>query len=109
MKLINLIATTGILLALAFSQAQAAPAASEAGTVADSPGAASAAPSIKSIDKHFLLSRSSPVYQRPDNTSEVIAHVKKRRHIHVIGITGDWLQVKLPGDKVGFIPTRAAE
>ncbi len=30
-------------------------------------------------------------------------------HVHVIGITGDWLQVKLPGDKVGFIPTRAAE
>jgi hypothetical protein len=39
----------------------------------------------------------------------VVAHVKRRTYVDVIGITGDWLQIKLPSGKIGFIPTHAAE
>ena len=39
----------------------------------------------------------------------MVARVKAKTHVAVIGITGDWLQIKLSSDKVGFIPTHAAE
>jgi len=39
----------------------------------------------------------------------VVAHVKAKSRVAVIGITGDWLQIKLSSGKVGFIPTHAAE
>jgi len=38
-----------------------------------------------------------------------VAHVHKHKYVHVIGITGDWLQVELKTGVVGFIPISAAE
>jgi hypothetical protein len=39
----------------------------------------------------------------------VVAHVHRRKYVQVIGIAGDWLQVKLKTGVVGFIPISAAE
>jgi hypothetical protein len=39
----------------------------------------------------------------------VLSQIKRRTHVDVIGITGDWLQIKLPSGKIGFIPTHAAD
>jgi hypothetical protein len=110
MRLIKIIASAGIVLVLASVKTQAEPAS------APGPRAATAAsntpavpPAIKPVKKRFLLSRSSAVYQQPDSTSAVVTHVKRRTHVDVIGIAGDWLQIKLRSGKIGFIPTNAAE
>jgi tetratricopeptide (TPR) repeat protein len=64
---------------------------------------------IKPLDKKFLLTHDSEVYANPDNSGAVLAHVHHRKFVHVIGIAGDWLQIKLKTGVVGFIPTSAAE
>jgi len=103
-------ASVGIVLLLASARTRAAPtSAPDPSAATAASNASSAAPSIKPIKKRFLLSHSSGVYQRPDARSTVVAHVKAKSRVAVIGITGDWLQIKLSSGKVGFIPTHAAE
>ena len=76
--------------------------------------AATAAPApstrkIKAVDKKFELTHNSPVYENPDSTSRVVGQVRRHKWVHVIGISGNWLQIKLRNGTVGFIPTSAAE
>ncbi|MHB8381452.1 MAG: tetratricopeptide repeat protein [Candidatus Binataceae bacterium] len=77
-------------------------------TPASAPAPA-AAPIIKPLNKLFLLTRSSPVYLNPDAGSTIIAQVRRRKYVHVIGITGNFLQIRLRNKSVGFIPVTAAE
>lgn len=109
MKLTTLLAILVLVVALAAVKTQAAPASSSDSGSAAAYGDASTVPSIKPISKRFLLSHSSAVYKHPDKTSAVVAHVKARTHVNVIGITGDWLQIKVAHGTVGFIPETAAE
>jgi tetratricopeptide (TPR) repeat protein len=95
-------------------QAGAPPAAAPAaGASAEAPApaaAATAAPlKIKQVNKLFLLTKNSPVYENPDPTSRQIARVKRKKYVHVIGITGSYLQIKLRNGTIGFIPISAAE
>jgi tetratricopeptide (TPR) repeat protein len=79
---------------------------------AEAPTPAAAAPGtykIKAVNKKFELTHDSPVYQAPDSTSATLSKVHRRRWVHVIGISGDWLQIKLRNGTVGFIPMSAAE
>jgi len=71
--------------------------------------AAPSAPKVKPVDRKFLLTHDSPVYENPDSSSRVVAHVHKRGFVHVIGIAGDLLQIKLRSGIVGFIPIKTAE
>ena len=71
--------------------------------------AAAAAPIIRPLNKLFLLTKSSAVYQNPDAASAVIAQVKRRKYVHVIGITGNFLQIRLRNKSIGFIPVNVAE
>ena len=95
---------------LATPTAESSPAAMAppAGSPMTSPSMA-AAPVVKPIDKKFLLTRNSPVYQNADSSSPVVAQVHRRKYVHVIGITGNWLQIRMRNGTVGFIPTSAAE
>ena len=77
-------------------------------TVASVPGPA-AAPEIKPLNKLFLLTKNSPVYQNPDVASSTIGQVRRRKYVHVTGIAGDYLQIKLKNGMIGFIPVAAAE
>lgn len=84
-----------------------------ASTPAAAPVTASAAPpahpAIKPLNKLFLLTKSSSVYQNPDTSSAVLAHVRRKKYVHVTGISGNYLRIKLRNGTVGFIPTTAAE
>jgi tetratricopeptide (TPR) repeat protein len=76
--------------------------------------AAAAAPAggavkVKTINKLFLLTSDSPVYENADTNSAVVAQVKKKKYIHAIGIAGNWLQIKMRNGTIGFIPIAAAE
>ena len=70
---------------------------------------ATPAPKIKPLNKVFLLTHDSPLYQNPDASSAVLAHVRRRKYVNVIGIEGAWLQVKLKDGTVGLVPVSAAE
>jgi tetratricopeptide (TPR) repeat protein len=76
-------------------------------TTASAPPAA--APQVKPLNKLFLLTKNSPVYQNPDETSSTIGQVRRRKYVHVTGIAGDYLQIRLKNGTVGFIPEAAAE
>jgi tetratricopeptide (TPR) repeat protein len=69
----------------------------------------STAPKIKPLNKLFLLTKNSPVYVNPDETSSTVGQVRRKKYVHVTGITGDYLQIKLKNGTVGFIPVSAAE
>jgi len=64
---------------------------------------------IKPLNKLFLLTKNSPVYQGPDQTSAVVAQVRSKKYVHVTGIAGDYLQIRLKNGTIGFIPVAAAE
>ncbi len=64
---------------------------------------------IKPLNKLFLLTKNSPVYQNPDETSSTIGQVRRKKYVHVTGISGDYLRVSLRNGTSGFIPTAAAE
>jgi tetratricopeptide (TPR) repeat protein len=70
---------------------------------------AAAAAAIRPLNRAFLLSHSSPVYQDMDRSSSVVAQVHRRRYVRVTGISGNWLRIRLRSGQVGFIPTSAVE
>jgi tetratricopeptide (TPR) repeat protein len=78
-------------------------------TTASVPAASGAAPQIKPLNKLFLLTKNSPVYQNPDETSSTIGQVRRKKYVHVTGIAGDYLQIRLKNGTTGFIPVSAAE
>ena len=86
--------------------ATTAPPEAPATTTASAPAAA---PQIKPLNKLFLLTKNSPVYQNPDQTSSTIGQVRRKKYVHVTGIAGDYLQIRLKNGTTGFIPTSAAE
>ncbi|HYL58728.1 MAG TPA: tetratricopeptide repeat protein [Candidatus Acidoferrales bacterium] len=85
------------------------PAEGGATTTASAPAARGDAAKIKPLNKLFLLTKNSAVYQNPDEGSGVIGQVRRKKYVHVTGITGNYLQVKLKNGSVGFIPVAAAE
>jgi len=90
--------------------AASSPAASaEPAEATSAPAAAAAAPRIKPLNKLFLLTKNSPVYQSPDETSSPVGQVHRKKYVHVTGISGNYLQVKLRNGTMGFIPIAAAE
>ena len=68
-----------------------------------------AAKPLKPLNRRFLLTHNSRVYQNANGTSAVVAQVHRRKYVRVTGISGDWLQVTLRNGTVGFIPASAAE
>ena len=68
-----------------------------------------AAPVLRPVDRKFLLTHDSPVYQSATADSPTVAQVHRRRYVHVTGIQGSWLRIKMRNGTVGFIPISAAE
>jgi Bacterial SH3 domain len=64
---------------------------------------------IKRTPGNFMLSDSSPVYEHPDKASAIIAYVPQGAHENVAAGAGDWLLIRLPDGKVGFIPSDAVK
>lgn len=64
---------------------------------------------LRKLNRKFRLTKNSPVYHDADTSSAVVAHVHRGKWVHVTGIQGDYLQIKLRSGTVGFIPVTAAE
>jgi tetratricopeptide (TPR) repeat protein len=76
---------------------------------APAPAASPALPALRAVDRKFLLTHDSPVYQSAASSSPTVAQVHRRRYVHVTGIQGNWLRIKMRNGTVGFIPISAAE
>jgi hypothetical protein len=87
-----------------------APPPSEAAT-APPPAAAAGGPmpKIRDLNRKFMLTHDSAVYETPQETSTVVAQVHRRKFVHVTGITGNWFRIEMKNGTVGFIPLTAAE
>jgi hypothetical protein len=117
MKFSRIIATAAIILSFTTAGVLAAESPTPIPSAATPAAAATATPAaapttagvLKPVKKRFVLTHSSSVYEQPDKTSAVIAHVRRRTYVSVTGVTGDWLQIRLSSGKVGFIPSSAAE
>jgi len=86
-----------------------APATTTAPESAPSQTAAAGSTKVKPLNKVFLLTKNSPVYESPDTTSNVIGQVHRKKYVHVVGLAGNYLQIKLRNGTVGFVPEAAAE
>ena len=84
-------------------------AASEAPANGGSSEGEAGSPRIKPLNKVFLLTKNSPVYESPDTSSNVVGQVHKKKYVHVVGLAGNYLQIKLRNGTVGFVPETAAE
>lgn len=79
-------------------------------TAGTGPGVTSAGGvKIKPLNKLYLLTKNASVFQTPDETGTVVGQVRRKKYVHVTGITGNFLQIKLKNGTVGFIPVAAAE
>ncbi len=73
------------------------------------PPEAGALPKIRDVNRKFLLTHNSPVYETPQETANVVAQVHRGKYVRVTGISGTWLRIQLKSGTVGFIPVTAAE
>jgi tetratricopeptide (TPR) repeat protein len=64
---------------------------------------------VHELDRTFLLTHDSPVYETPQETANVVAQVHRGKRVKVTGIAGKWLRVRLKAGTVGFVPVTAAE
>jgi tetratricopeptide (TPR) repeat protein len=70
---------------------------------------AAAPPQLRPLNRKFLLTHDSPVYEATDSSSRVLAQVHHRKLVHVTGIAGGWLRIQMKSGLVGYIPATAAE
>ncbi|MEA2679710.1 MAG: hypothetical protein QOK03_1432 [Candidatus Binataceae bacterium] len=91
------------------SGSAAPPYPSEAGSAPPPPPGAAAPMKIRDLDRKFMLTRDTPVYEVPQETANVVAQVHRRKFVHVTGITGNWFRIQMKNGTVGFIPLTAAE
>jgi len=56
-----------------------------------------------------MLADTPPVYEHPDKASAIVAYVPQGAHENVAAGDGDWLLIRLPDGKVGFIPNDAVK
>jgi tetratricopeptide (TPR) repeat protein len=88
----------------------AAPAAVPAVATAPAAAGAPAPPAkLREINKRFVLTHDSPVYQSASGSSPVVGQVHHRKVVHITGMAGDWFRVQLKNGTVGYIPVTAAE
>jgi tetratricopeptide (TPR) repeat protein len=73
------------------------------------PEASGPPPAMRDMNRKFLLTHDSPVYEAAQDTANVIAQVHRGKYVKVTGISGAWLRIQMRSGLVGFIPVTAAE
>jgi tetratricopeptide (TPR) repeat protein len=73
------------------------------------PAPAGAVPQVRPLNRKFLLTHDSPVYETPLESANVVAQVHRGKFVHVTGMAGNWFRIQMKNGTVGFIPVTAAE
>ena len=64
---------------------------------------------VKPTDKIFLLSHDAGVLDKPNRWAKKLAEVHHGRNVHVIGVSLNYLQIRMKNGLQGFIPQTALE
>lgn len=64
---------------------------------------------VKPIEKEFILSANSPVYSEPNRWAKHVAQVHKGHNVRVVGITPNYIKIKMKSGLEGFVPIAAVE
>jgi hypothetical protein len=64
---------------------------------------------VKPTDKMFVLTHDAGVLEKPNRWSKKLAEVHQGHNVHVIGISLNYLQIRMKSGLQGFVPTTALE
>jgi hypothetical protein len=64
---------------------------------------------VKPLDKVFVLTHDAGVLEKPNRWSKKLAEVHQGRNVHVVGISLDYMKIRMKSGLEGFIPTGALE
>jgi len=64
---------------------------------------------VKPTDKVFVLTHDAGVLEKPNRWSKKLAEVHQGHNVHVIGISLNYLQIRMKSGLQGFVPTTALE
>jgi hypothetical protein len=63
---------------------------------------------IQLSDSLFEVVEDSPVFRSPSNSSAILARVHEGRTLHVIGVPGGFVQIRMNNGTIGFVPKAIA-
>jgi hypothetical protein len=64
---------------------------------------------VKPTDKVFLLTKDAAVMSEPNHWSKRVSEVHKGHNVHVIGVSLNYLQIRMKSGLVGFVPSTALQ
>jgi hypothetical protein len=64
---------------------------------------------IKPVDKVFVLTHDAPVLDKPNRWAKKVAEVHQSKNVHVVGLSLDYMQIRMKSGLEGFIPMTALE
>jgi Bacterial SH3 domain len=64
---------------------------------------------IKPADKVFVLTHDAPVLDKPNRWGKKLAEVHAGKNVHVVGLSLDYMQIRMKSGLEGFIPMTALE
>jgi uncharacterized protein YgiM (DUF1202 family) len=64
---------------------------------------------VKPIDKVFVLSHDAGVLDKPNRWAKKLAEVHQGHNVHVVGVSLNYMQIRMKSGLQGFIPMSALE
>lgn len=64
---------------------------------------------VSPTDKVFVLTHDAAVLDKPNRWGKKLAEVHKSRNVHVVGVSLNYMRIKMKNGLEGFIPTSALE
>jgi hypothetical protein len=64
---------------------------------------------VKPADKVFLLTHDAAVLDKPNRWAKKVAEVHASKNVHVVGLSLDYMQIRMKSGLEGFIPMTALE
>ncbi len=64
---------------------------------------------LKPMDKEFVLTADSPVRSEPNRWAKRVAEVHKGHSVHVVGMSLNYIKIKMKSGTEGFVPIAAVE
>jgi hypothetical protein len=64
---------------------------------------------VKPADKVFVLTHDAPVLDKPNRWGKKLAEVHAGKNVHVVGLSLDYMQIRMKSGLEGFIPMTALE
>ena len=64
---------------------------------------------VRPVEKQFILTANSPVYSEANRWAKHMAQVHKGHNVHVVGITPNYIKIKMKSGLEGFVPIAAVE